>query len=69
MCCELQTLHSLSANKLELINSIAGYVEDRVLPVLKDVDKCWQPADMLPDPSSDTFIDEVLPPLFYPKPI
>lgn len=42
-----------------MINSIAGYVEERVLPVLKDVDKCWQPADLLPDPASDTFIDEV----------
>mmetsp|Transcript_11276 Transcript_11276/g.33886 ORF Transcript_11276/g.33886 Transcript_11276/m.33886 type:complete len:429 (+) Transcript_11276:175-1461(+) len=54
-----QTLHSLSKNRLEMINSIAGYVEERVLPVLKDVDKCWQPADLLPDPASDTFIDEV----------
>lgn len=55
-----QTLHSLGPNRLELINSIAGYVEDRVLPILKDVDKCWQPADLLPDPASNTFIDEVI---------
>ncbi len=57
----LQTLHSLGANRLEMINSISGYVEERVLPVLKDVDKCWQPADLLPDPASDTFLDEVRP--------
>ena len=42
----VQTLHSLSKNRLELINSIAPYVEERVLPVLKPVSKCWQPYDM-----------------------
>eukprot|EP00951_Prasinocladus_malaysianus_P003241 scaffold23052_cov38-Prasinocladus_malaysianus.AAC.3 len=27
--------------------------------MLKPVEKCWQPQDFLPDPSSDTFLDEV----------
>ena len=54
-----QTLHSLSKNRLELINSIAPYVEERVLPVLKPVSKCWQPYDMLPKPEDPDFVDQV----------
>ena len=30
-----------------------------VLPILKDVDACWQPTDFLPDSSSPDFVDEV----------
>lgn len=56
----LQTLHSLSKNRLEMINSISDYVEERVLPVLKPVSKCWQPYDMLPKPEDPDFIDQVL---------
>lgn len=55
----LQTLHSLSKHRLELINSIAPYVEEKVLPVLKPVDKCWQPYDMLPKSEDPDFIDKV----------
>jgi acyl-[acyl-carrier-protein] desaturase len=55
----VQTLHSLSKNRLELINSIAPYVEERVLPVLKPVSKCWQPYDMLPKPEDPDFVDQV----------
>ncbi len=56
----LQTLHSLSKNRLEMINSISDYVEERVLPVLKPVSKCWQPYDMLPKPEDPDFVDQVL---------
>ncbi len=38
---------------------MAGFVEERVLPVLKPVDKCWQPYDMLPKPEDPDFIDQV----------
>ncbi len=31
----------------------------QVLPVLKPVDKCWQPADFLPDSSDPDFLDKV----------
>ena len=55
----MQTLHSLSKNRLEMINSIAPYVEERVLPVLKPVSKCWQPYDMLPKSEDPDFIDKV----------
>ena len=52
-------LHSIAKERLELVNSMTEYVTERVLPVLKPVERCWQPADFLPAPESDTFIDEV----------
>ena len=56
-----QVLHSLGKERLELVNSMTDYVAERVVPILKPVDKCWQPADFLPKPESDSFIDEVRP--------
>ena len=56
----LQVLHSLSKERLELINGLEPYVADRVLPLLKPVSKCWQPADYLPDPSKGDYLDQVL---------
>lgn len=34
-------------------------MEKTVLPILKDVKDCWQPADFLPDAKSPTFLEEV----------
>jgi acyl-[acyl-carrier-protein] desaturase len=34
------------------------YMESAVLPILKSVDSCWQPADFLPDSSSPDFQDQ-----------
>ena len=58
-CCALQILHSIGKERLELVNSMTDHVVERVLPLLKPVDKCWQPADFLPQSGSDTFLDEV----------
>ena len=55
----MQILHSISKERLELVNSMSGYMSTEVMPILKDVDKLWQPADFLPESSSETFIDEV----------
>lgn len=55
----LQVLHSLTKERLELVQSLDGYMEKSVLPILKDVKDCWQPTDFLPDSSSPTFLDEV----------
>ena len=52
-------LHSIAKERLELVKSMTEYVTQRVLPVLKPVERCWQPTDYLPAPESDTFIDEV----------
>lgn len=55
----MQVLHSLSKERLELVNSLEPYVEERVMPLLKPVEKCWQPADYLPDPSKGDYLDQV----------
>lgn len=64
-CLCSQILHSIGKERLELVNSMEQYVVDRVIPLLKPVDKCWQPADFLPAAESPTFLEEVhpLPPL------
>jgi hypothetical protein len=54
----LQILHTISNNQLELVNSMAPYMESTVLPILKETTTMWQPTDFLPDSSSETFIDE-----------
>lgn len=64
-----QILHSVSAAQLDAVNSMEGYVEETVLPNLKDVSKCWQPSDYLPDPSSPDFLDEVQTEAFEDGPV
>ncbi|BFI28594.1 acyl-[acyl-carrier-protein] desaturase [Marchantia polymorpha subsp. ruderalis] len=54
-----QKLHSLSPEKLEILKSLDAWAEDNLLPYLKPVEKCWQPQDHLPDPSLESFYDEV----------
>ena len=56
---DLQILHNISKEKLELVGSIDAHLASTILPILKDTAKIWQPADFLPDPASDTFIEEV----------
>ncbi len=53
-----QVLHSISEQRLDVINSMESHVERTVLPILKDVKDCWQPTDFLPDSSSPDFVDE-----------
>ena len=55
----LQILHSVSAHQLELVNSMEGYVESEVLSKLKPVEKCWQPADFLPEGNDPDYVDKV----------
>ena len=54
-----QVLHSVSAHQLELVNSMEGYVESEVLSKLKPVEKCWQPADFLPEGNDPDYVDKV----------
>jgi len=54
-----RAVHSLTPEKMELFNSLEDWAESTLLPYLKPVDKCWQPQDYLPDPSSEGFMDEV----------
>jgi hypothetical protein len=54
-----QVLHSIEPARLELFNSMHDFAAREVLPLLKPVDKCWQPQDFLPDPESPDFMDQV----------
>lgn len=56
-----QVLHSIEPHRLDIVNSMEkdGWVERELMKMLKPVESSWQPADHLPDPASDTFLDEV----------
>ena len=54
-----QITHSMPPEKVEMFESLQGWAEAHVLPFLKPVEKCWQPQDFLPEPSSADFLDEV----------
>ena len=54
-----QVLHSLTPARLEIINSMDTFAAEHVVPLLKPVDKCWQPQDFLPDPKAPEFLDAV----------
>eukprot|EP00898_Chlorokybus_atmophyticus_P004043 jgi/Chlat1/463/Chrsp103S01079 len=49
----------LTPEKLEVIRTMDGFFSEEILPMLKPVEKSWQPADFLPDPASESFLDEV----------
>jgi acyl-[acyl-carrier-protein] desaturase len=51
--------NKLSTQQLELIESLDGWAEKELLPILKDVNQNWQPQDFLPDPSSPEWLDQV----------
>ncbi|XVE84420.1 hypothetical protein DITRI_Ditri17bG0012700 [Diplodiscus trichospermus] len=54
-----QVTHSLPPHKIEIFKSLEGWAERNILTLLKPVEKCWQPADFLPDPASEGFDDQV----------
>ena len=45
--------------KIEIFKSLEDWAEQNILTHLKPVEKCWQPQDFLPDPSSDGFEEQV----------
>ncbi|EFJ20423.1 hypothetical protein SELMODRAFT_418317 [Selaginella moellendorffii] len=49
-----------STEKIEMFKSLESWAEESILPFLRPVEKCWQPQDYLPEPSSESFYDEVL---------
>ncbi|EFJ20425.1 hypothetical protein SELMODRAFT_418320 [Selaginella moellendorffii] len=55
-----QIMHWLSTEKIEMFKSLETWAEESILPFLRPVEKCWQPQDYLPEPSSESFYDEVL---------
>ncbi|OAY73558.1 Stearoyl-(acyl-carrier-protein) 9-desaturase 3, chloroplastic [Ananas comosus] len=45
--------------KVEVLKSMEGWAEDRILTLLKPVESSWQPQDILPDSSTEEFFDAV----------
>ena len=41
------------------MRDLHGWAGESLVPLLKDPNKNWQPADLLPDSGSDRFIDEL----------
>lgn len=56
---ELIRMHSAPKEALECIDSMQGYFEGNILPLLTPVQDLWQPADLLPDPSSESFLHDI----------
>uniref|UniRef100_A0A1J3DJ54 Acyl-[acyl-carrier-protein] desaturase n=1 Tax=Noccaea caerulescens TaxID=107243 RepID=A0A1J3DJ54_NOCCA len=54
-------IHSMPPEKIEIFKSLDGWATDQILPLLKPVDQCWQPASFLPDPARpfSEFTDQV----------
>ncbi|KAL6616488.1 hypothetical protein ACP70R_038758 [Stipagrostis hirtigluma subsp. patula] len=51
--------HSMPPEKAEVFRSLEGWAARSLLPLLKPVEECWQPADFLPDSSDEMFEHEV----------
>ena len=45
--------------KADVLRSLDGWAESNLLPLLKPVDRSWQPHDLLPDSASPGFHEEV----------
>ncbi|XP_074310642.1 stearoyl-[acyl-carrier-protein] 9-desaturase, chloroplastic-like [Silene latifolia] len=55
----VQKTHTMPPQKIEIFKSLDKWAEQNLLTLLKPVEKCWQPQDFLPDPSSDGFEEQV----------
>ncbi|KAM4113718.1 hypothetical protein ACJW30_04G017400 [Castanea mollissima] len=51
--------HPMLPKTIEIFKSMEDWAKNNVLTLLKPVEKCWQPQDFLPDPTSDGFIEQV----------
>jgi len=51
--------HSLTAKGYEVLADMETFAETDLLKILKPVEKCWQPNDLLPDPKDESFVDEI----------
>lgn len=56
-----QVAHSMPPEKIELFKSLEPWASENVLPLLKPVEQCWQPNQLLPDPARPVseFMDDV----------
>lgn len=54
-----QVLHSITEERLDYVKSMGDYLTKQVQPLLKPVEKCWQPYDLLPKSEDPDFTDKV----------
>ncbi|XWS13124.1 hypothetical protein CRYUN_Cryun36dG0010800 [Craigia yunnanensis] len=54
-----QATHTMPPQKIEMFKSLEDWAKKNILIHLKPVEKCWQPKDFLPDPTSDGFDEQV----------
>ncbi|CAI5495916.1 unnamed protein product [Closterium sp. Naga37s-1] len=54
-----QRAHTITKERLAIVQSMDGWAEDTLLPLLKPVEGSWQPQDYLPHPEQDSFLDEL----------
>jgi len=54
-----QIAHSMTEQRYEIVQSLEPFLRKEVLKYLKPIEKIWQPADYLPEPHSETFLEEV----------
>ncbi|KAK4437366.1 Stearoyl-[acyl-carrier-protein] 9-desaturase 6, chloroplastic [Sesamum alatum] len=56
-----KTTHPMPPEKVEVFKSLEPWASNNILPLLKPVNKCWQPSEFLPNPGQPTndFMDEV----------
>lgn len=54
-----QKAHSLTQERFEVVQDLDEFAKTELMGILKPVEQCWQPADFLPEPSSDDFQDQV----------
>ncbi|KAF2308945.1 hypothetical protein GH714_025694 [Hevea brasiliensis] len=54
-----QNTHSMPPQKIEIFKSLEGWAEKNLLTLLKPVEKSWQPQDLLPEPDSEGFYDQI----------
>eukprot|EP00199_Chlamydomonas_sp_CCMP681_P002230 CAMPEP_0119103992 /NCGR_PEP_ID=MMETSP1180-20130426/2318_1 /TAXON_ID=3052 ORGANISM="Chlamydomonas cf sp, Strain CCMP681" /NCGR_SAMPLE_ID=MMETSP1180 /ASSEMBLY_ACC=CAM_ASM_000741 /LENGTH=399 /DNA_ID=CAMNT_0007088635 /DNA_START=42 /DNA_END=1241 /DNA_ORIENTATION=- len=54
-----QVLHSITEARLDVVRNMKGFMQANVVPLLKPVDKCWQPNDLLPQSEDPDFFDKL----------
>ncbi|KAG6585228.1 hypothetical protein SDJN03_17961, partial [Cucurbita argyrosperma subsp. sororia] len=55
-----QVTHSMPPQKIEMFKCLEDWAAENILVYLKPVERCWQPLDLLPDPASEGFQEQVM---------
>lgn len=56
---EVQRKHTATHEQIECMKSLEGLFESDILPLLSISNENWQPADVLPDPHSEGFLEDI----------